>query len=81
MQLAAKNFLVFSGITFFLFGLFSKDNKYSTQTHHRGSAMLQFTADSHITTYSSLSTLAMRQNGLSQPVIDTRLAERVSQSL
>jgi len=40
MQLAAKNFLIFSGITFLLFGLFSKDNKYSGQAYHGGNAML-----------------------------------------
>ena len=81
MQLAAKNFLIFSGITFFLFGLFSNDNKYSASSHHGGNGWLQFTSDSHLSTYSGLSKLAMRHNGLSQPVVDTRLAERVSQTL
>ncbi len=81
MQLAAKNFMIFSGITFLLFGIFSKDNKYQDAYSYKGSAMFSLCGDSHITSSTGLSSLAMKTNGLSAPVVDTKLAERVSLSL
>jgi hypothetical protein len=66
MNRAAKSFLGFSAVTFFLFGFTSNDNKY-TGNASRGSAMMSLCGNTHIYTANSLSTLAMKSNGIGMP--------------
>ncbi len=83
MKRAFKSFVGFSCFTFLLFGLTSNDNKYSNPQANKGSAMFSLCGDSFIyqSSTSQLSTLAIKNNGLAVPQLDTKLAERVSKTL
>lgn len=74
-------------MTFLLFGLTSKDNKYSGNNAYsaKGSGINYFCGDAFLTRGSTtggyqLSNLAIKNNGLAVPT-DTKLAERVSKGL
>lgn len=84
MKRAFTSFIGFSCFTFLLFGLTSRDNKYvHTPQANKGSAMFSLCGDSFLfqTSNSQLSTLAIKNNGLATPQLDTKLAERVSKAI